>query len=511
MVDAVQAAPAVQPGAVTHLLIVCNEAVGTSMAGPAIRCWELARELSRHTAVTLAVPGPTDTAPVGFELAVYSRGDPSSLVALAGEADVVFLWGDTLQRAPQLASLGCRIIADLYDPYPIENLELHQHEPLARRLAVQENDYAVLEGLARSADFFVCGSERQRDFWLGILAAHGRLNPLTHDADPTFRALIDIVPFGLPEAPPVAGQPVKGVEPGIDVDDQLVVWPGGVWDWLDPLTAVEAIGILRDEGAGEPPIKLLFLGLRHPHPEIVGPMANPRAVIGRAEQLGLLGSRVFYHDWTPYAERERFLLGADAMISLHHDHLETRFALRTRLLDCIWAGRPVVATAGDVLAEEMAERRLALLVPPRDARAVAEAIRVTLAAGESPARQARFAELATTLRWSVVARPLVRYLADARPAPDLRPVLAHQAEALDIRAIGEPTDDALVAAASQRVDEPSGYVVATAAEAMRLRQILAEREAELADARDLLERIARGRVMRLLNCANRLFGRSPRQ
>ena len=51
-------------------------------------------------------------------------------------------------------------------------------------------------------DFFLCASERQRDFWIGALHTAGRINPQTYAADPTLRSLIDVVPFGLPDEPP---------------------------------------------------------------------------------------------------------------------------------------------------------------------------------------------------------------------------------------------------------------------------------------------------------------------
>ena len=50
-------------------------------------------------------------------------------------------------------------------------------------------------------------------------------------------------------------------------------------------------------------------------------------------------------------KRADWLLEADCAISTHEDHLETRFAFRTRLLDCFWSALPVVCTGGDELAD----------------------------------------------------------------------------------------------------------------------------------------------------------------
>ena len=94
-----------------------------------------------------------------------------------------------------------------------------------------------------------------------------------------------------------------------------------------------------------------------------------------AEELGLLDRRVFFNEgWVPYDERGAYLLEADVGVSAHFDELEARFAFRTRLLDCIWAGLPIVTSRGDALAEVVEERGLGRAVPPGDVDAYAEAL-----------------------------------------------------------------------------------------------------------------------------------------
>ena len=58
-----------------------------------------------------------------------------------------------------------------------------------------------------------------------------------------------------------------------------------------------------------------------------------------------LDHTVFFNDgWVPYAERGAWLAEADIGVSAHFDDIETRFAFRTRLLDYLWAGLPIVTT-----------------------------------------------------------------------------------------------------------------------------------------------------------------------
>lgn len=403
----------------TNLLIVGHESVGVLMTGPSIRCWELARALAREFRVTLAVPEECYgyASAVDFRIATYHHAEPSTLESLAREADAILVSGYLLEEFPGLGRLGRTLIVDVYDPFPIENLQLHHARPLDEQLTVSQSDFEVLSRLLRAGDYFICGSERQRTFWLGMLAANGRINPRTYRADPSFRQLMDVVPMGIPDAAPVVeGRRVKGIVPGIEASDFLLIWPGGVWDWLDPLTAIEAISLIVNEA---PDVKLFFPGMRHPHPERVGKMAMAQQVLERSKELGLLARQVFHVDWTPYAERAGYLCDADAALSLHRDGLEAHLAIRARLLDSIWASVPVIATEGDIVADAMAQRGLASLVPVGDANAVAEAILTWRSARHNRARlTAPFHELAAQHRWSTVCRPLVAYLRQHSRAPD---------------------------------------------------------------------------------------------
>lgn len=474
----------------TKLLIVAHEAVGSMMTGPAIRCVELAKALVAHCEVTLAVPEQPDSPLPGLKIATYQRAFPDSLLALAENADVVLISGYLLEDFPALGRLERPLIVDIYDPFPVENLEVLRSQPIQERTATILRDFAVLGRLMRAGDFFICGSETQRDFWLGMLAASGRLNPLNHEADPTFRKLIDVVPMGIPDRPTAALSSVKGSFPGIEKEDFLLVWPGGAWDWLDPLSAVEAVERIAGEA---PEVKLLFLGLRHPHPERVGSMRNPEAVISRAEASGMLGRQVFFNDWTPYDERVRYLRDADLAITLHFDHLEAHLAMRVRLLDCLWAETPAIVTRGDIIAEDMAQRDLATLVPPRDPAAVANAILQWRAAGKAQGRLVRrFADMAAQYSWRLVCQPLVRYVENPYRAADRVGGCQLPRRPMCIAAPGENEEDSL-----QR-------------QLAGARQQLQERETELAGARDLLERIGKGRVMTLMNAVRKFMGHVAR-
>ena len=273
----------------------------------------------------------------------------------------------------------------------------------------------------RHGDFFLCASERQRDYSLGLLAAEGRINPYTFSQDPSLRRLIDVVPFGISESPPQhTRQVLKGVMPGIGAEDPLILWNGGIWKWFDTQTLVRAMPAVLEK---KPNARLVFMGKTAP-PRIGTGLPEIDHLVTLSRELGLLEEHVFFQGWVPYEERQNYLLEADVAVSLHMDHVETRFAFRTRLLDCLWTALPLVSTRGDVMADAMEQHGLARLVAPGDVDGVAKSILAWL---ETPNLrqecQSRAAELQPAFHWHTAAGPLVDFCSQAGFAPD-KPYLA---------------------------------------------------------------------------------------
>jgi len=97
--------------------------------------------------------------------------------------------------------------------------------------------------------------------------------------------------------------------------------------------------------------------------------------LNEARKLELLDSTVYVNEgWTSYESRANYLLEADAGISLHKDSLETRYAFRTRILDYLWAGLPIIATKGDSWAELIEKNGLGITVIPNDRDSLVRAI-----------------------------------------------------------------------------------------------------------------------------------------
>ncbi len=414
------------------VLLISSDIIGPRMAGTGIRYYELSRALSPVTNLTLAAPGISTLppgAPDGLRLVTYDTTPlgQQKLYDLAQSCEVLVVQGNVLYHFPKLKSLCKFMVVDLYDPLLLESLQLQKNmDPDQRRyhnLLVN----GMLNEQLMLGDFFICGSEKQRDYWLGMLSALGRINPATNDAGPNLRHLIDLVPFGLPENPPRSDRVVlKGVHPGIASDDKVVLWGGGIWEWFDAPALIRAMALVVRQ---RPDIKLFFMGVKHPNP-VVPEMKACRDTIALAQQLGLLNRNVFFNDWTPYEERQNYLLEADLGISLHLDHIETRFSLRTRIFDYIWAGLPIISTRGDAMSELVSQHGLGRVVDEGAIDQIAAAILELLARPDLKASfQPAFELVQPALSWPQAIRPLIEYCIRPYHAADYSPAEAGVMEA----------------------------------------------------------------------------------
>lgn len=380
------------------------------MAGVGIRAAEFARELSRHADVTLAaIPGSSSPLP-DVPLVEYQLQAPKALRPLIDDADVVVCQPGWPTLMGWLRGSRARLIFDMYVPEIFEVLESwRDHSLVMRELVGAMIIDRALAGF-HIGHHFVCASEKQKDMWIGAMMAERLIRFGTYERDASFQSLIDVVPFGIPaDDPTPAGRPVIRTRfPSIGPDDEIVLWNGGLWGWLDPVAAIRAVAELSRR---RPTVKLVFMGAAK-HRVAVKATDEARAV---AEQLGVLDKHVFFNtEWVPYESRGEWLLEADCAVSCHEEHLETRFAFRTRLLDCFWARLPIVCTRGDDLAATVEKEDLGVTVGAGDPHQLATALEHVLIRGRQGFREG-LNRAAEAHRWSRVCEPLVRYALSEAP------------------------------------------------------------------------------------------------
>jgi hypothetical protein len=100
--------------------------------------------------------------------------------------------------------------------------------------------------------------------------------------------------------------------------------------------------------------------------------------------------------------------------------VETAFSFRTRVLDYLWAGLPIVCTAGDAMGDLVTEHGLGAAVPADDADALARAVDELLSDDAARANAAAAVrKVAPEFAWSRTLAPLVAFCDEPRRAPDL--------------------------------------------------------------------------------------------
>jgi GT2 family glycosyltransferase/glycosyltransferase involved in cell wall biosynthesis len=423
--DIVSAFDVLEPTERTKVVIVTGDPIGKKLAGPAIRAWNMAELLARDNEVCLVTLSGAEEMDAPFRIEHVRPGDDGKFAPLEKWADVIVFQGHAMAVFESIRTSSKILVVDIYDPMHLEQLEQGRELPAAQWTQQVSDATDVLNEQLQRGDFFLCASDRQKMFWLGQLAALGRINPLNYDGDPDLDGLISIAPFGLNSTPPTHERDVlKGVMPGIGRDDKVLLWSGGLYNWFDPKTLIRAVAQLSERHDS---VRLFFQGTKHPHPG-VPEMAIVKQSRELAAELGALDSSVFFNpSWVDYAERQNYLTEADAGVSTHFSHIETTFSFRTRILDYLWAELPMVVTEGDHFAELIAAEGLGVVVAAGDVDALAAALERVLFDEEFIAEaKANIRRVRERYYWEAALAPLVDFVADAKHAADHRGLTATQ-------------------------------------------------------------------------------------
>ncbi|MGH9442212.1 MAG: hypothetical protein ACRD16_08035, partial [Thermoanaerobaculia bacterium] len=312
-----------------------------------------------------------------------------------------------------LAAPHVPVAVDWYDPFLVENFQYL--DSLGE--GVEANDRAAWHLALNRADLFLCASEEQRLFYLGMLVQGGRVDARLISRDPGARSLLRVVPFGVERAAPADPEPVRrriGAREG-----DPVLYFGGLYDWHDPDPLFRAWPELLAEF---PSLRVIFC--ENPNREST-PQRVYDAAVALAGRRGWLDRSVFFLPWTPY-ERRGELYGASTLaVCVCRPGLETDLSFRTRLLDSAAYGLPSVVLQGGGLARELSAAGAGASVRDEDGLrgAIGDSLRDERRRGEASARARLFA---ADYAWGRVARPVVEFfekpvVSDRLDFPQARP------------------------------------------------------------------------------------------
>ncbi len=118
-----------------------------------------------------------------------------------------------------------------------------------------------------------------------------------------------------------------------------MLWYGGLWPWFDGETAVRAFALAARE---HPAARLQILGGRHPRGEAPDTLDEVLATATALQVAELVESL----PWAAPDAIPGLLAQASCALCLAHEGIEHRLAQRTRMLDLLAAGVPIICTKG---------------------------------------------------------------------------------------------------------------------------------------------------------------------
>lgn len=361
-------------GQEVRVVVHTPDVVGERMAGPGIRAWHLALQLAGHFPTTLVARREGELPANPGQLRLIEHGTKAAREAMK---DAAVLIGQPA-RGFRRRRPGQRIVYDLFDPTVLELRELYGRSPSMRQRIHLAAEWWRLSQALLGADLLIAAAPNQRRFYESIRVT---------------RAPWIEVPFGIDPAEVRACEKAR---------DNIVIWGGGIWEWLDPATAVDAVIRVNEQGVRA---KLLFLGRSRPNARLANRGREDR--FDRLLERG--GASVSSNEeWIPYRERLSWLRAGKVAIMLHRPTAEAEVSIRTRLFDAIATATPVVATAGGFAADLVGAEGLGIVVAPEDTEAAASAIRTLLTDDEIfSACVDSLERIRPRFAWEAVTRPLV--------------------------------------------------------------------------------------------------------
>jgi glycosyltransferase involved in cell wall biosynthesis len=287
-----------------------------------------------------------------------------------------------------------------------------------------ETQIAFMREVLRKGDIFSGCGRAQCHMMVGELAMTGRLNSRTFGYEFT-RAI-------LPGSPPKVGEGLLSVaargilaegvdggsarqllaQHGIVDTDFVVLWCGGYNTWTD--------------------VETLFKGLEaamqsDPHLHYVSVGANtynaPDNVYDRFVALAAASPhRERYHmlGWRPWSEMATYYRESNVGINIDALHYETIFGTRTRLVEMIASGLPVVTSLGAELSYLLRDAGIALTFAVGDWQTLGRNLAQMAANAELTQKMAiaayRYAQ--EDLSFAATTAPLRQWVLEPAPAPD---------------------------------------------------------------------------------------------
>jgi hypothetical protein len=216
-----------------------------------------------------------------------------------------------------------------------------------------------------AADHFLARSDVERATLLACLAMAGRITPTDIACSRTLDHLISRVPIGFARAHDRAPR-------SSDKHRDLVLWTGGLWDYMAPEAALGPFTTARP--VLDARIEVGFLYPPVPDQQL--------AAHGLADTIARCSPRVWVANPPPdHLEREKFIDSARVLISLGRPGVENETCVRLRIRDALLYRRPIVVDPYGATAEYVSSTGIGVVAASLEPSDVAKAMSVLATSG----------------------------------------------------------------------------------------------------------------------------------
>jgi glycosyltransferase involved in cell wall biosynthesis len=307
--------------------------------GPGFRMWSLLRELGKEHSIHVlslyesyhsGTPDPQiRSTPEGFQIESPShRPQVIQGRIRAIDPDVLYLpWQCTIFLGR--SNLQIPTILDYVGPGLLEEFVAHGRIPSELvRLFLDSFGYG---------DLILTTTRRERYFLIGLITASERLSRVHYDrTDP----LVEVVRMTPPTGSNVA-DPIRHRNPE---DPLTVLLAGAFLPWYDYAPLAQAVGALEPALAAK--VHVLVLGGNPRNPQMVERVQKTLTSGPNASCFRFIGL-------VPFAERLHLYHQADVALSIGANSVEDELSARTRVVDYLGAGLPVLSSGRDEYASEI--------------------------------------------------------------------------------------------------------------------------------------------------------------
>lgn len=390
-----------------------------TVVGGGMRAWGIATGLAANGVdVTLAYhdkfkkdDDPTEK--LGVKLVNWNEDDASDLVESYGSVVLPYHHPTFAKKIIKRLEENQQLIFDCNVPFYTEVSARRSKTNAKQEYSDFMNLVEPIRTIFQRADLFICSGDAQQTYYEGVISSAGRINPLTYEDK-----LVIQTPFGISDTKAEAGaEPIDTIlkEKGRPKNTKKLLWFGGIYPWFNMNTLIDSIAKINEST----PVELVIVGANNP-------TVDQTEFTKRYEEMisylnaSKAKAYVTLQDWVPFVERADWYLNADAVIMINEDGLESKYSWRTRAVDYVWGGLPILTNGIDGVSELLIKNDAAIKIPDTtNVKALSSFLNSTLVDAKLlKTTKEKLAEIKDSFTWNTSTQELSERLKKSTVASD---------------------------------------------------------------------------------------------